>query len=75
MSISFMARGGLVGEAFADVIAGRQLSHSGCGEGGGGQNRRWPTSGQGGYINPVTWGVPTASKWGAESEVAHKWAT
>ena len=40
----------------------------------GGQNHRWPTSGQGGYINPAAWGVPTASKRGAESEVAHKWA-
>ena len=40
----------------------------------GGQNPRWPTSGQGGYITPAAWGVPTASKRGAESEVAHKWA-
>ena len=38
----------------------------------GGQNHRWPTSGQGGYITPAAWGVPTASEWGAESEVAHK---
>ena len=41
----------------------------------GGQNHRWPTSGQGGYIAPTAWGVPTASQRGAESEVAHKWAT
>ena len=40
----------------------------------GGQNQRWPTSGQGGYITPAAWGVPTASKRGIESEVAHKWA-
>ena len=40
----------------------------------GGQNQRWPTSGQGGYITPAAWRVPTASKRGAESEVAHKWA-
>ena len=40
----------------------------------GGQNERWPTSGQAGYITPAAWGVPTASKPGAESEVAHKWA-
>ena len=40
----------------------------------GGQNQKWPTSGQGGYITPATWGVPTASERGAESEVAHKWA-
>ena len=42
--------------------------------GGGGQNHRWPTSGQGGYITPAAWGVPTASKRGVESKVAHKWA-
>ena len=41
---------------------------------GGGQNQKWPTSGQGGYINPATWGVPTASERRAESEMAHKWA-
>ena len=39
-----------------------------------GQNHRGPTSGKGGYINPAAWWVPTASKRGAESEVAHKWA-
>ena len=41
---------------------------------GGGQNQRWPTSGQGGYITPAAWGVPNASERGAKSEVAHKWA-
>ena len=41
----------------------------------GGQNQRWPTSGQGGYITPTARGVPTASKRGAEAEVAHKWAS
>ena len=30
----------------------------------GGQNQRWPTSGQGGYITPAFWGVPTASERG-----------
>ena len=40
----------------------------------GGRNQRWPTSGQGGYITPTAWGVPTASERGAESEVAHEWA-
>ena len=40
----------------------------------GGQNLRWPRSGQAGYITPPAWGVPTASERGAESEVAHKWA-
>ena len=40
----------------------------------GGQNWRWPTSGQGGYITPAAQGVPTASERGAKLEVAHKWA-
>ena len=39
-----------------------------------GQNKKWPTSGQGGYITPTALGVPTASERGAQSEVAHKWA-
>ena len=41
---------------------------------GGGKNQNWPTKGLGGYKNPSTWGVPNASQWGKESEVAHKWA-
>ena len=41
---------------------------------GGGHNQRWPTSGQGGYITPAAYAVPTASERGAQSEVAHKWA-
>ena len=40
----------------------------------GGQNQKWPTSGQGGYLTPAASGIPTASKRGAKSEVAHKWA-
>ena len=40
----------------------------------GGQNQKWPKSGQGGYITPAASGVPTASERGAESEGAHKWA-
>ena len=40
----------------------------------GGQNQKWPTSGQGGYITPAASGIPTACDWGAKSEVAHKWA-
>ena len=39
----------------------------------GGQNQKWPTCGQGGYITPAASGIPTASKRGAESEVAHLW--
>ena len=37
------------------------------------QNQKWPTSGQGGYITPDPWGIPTASEQGAQSNVAHKW--
>ena len=40
----------------------------------GGQNQKWPFNGQGGYITPAASGIPTASKRGAKSEVAHKWA-
>ena len=40
----------------------------------GGQNQKWPTSGQIGYLTPTVSGIPTASKRGAKSEVAHKWA-
>ena len=40
----------------------------------GGQNQKWPTSGQNGYLTPAVSGIPTASKQGAKSEVAHKWA-
>ena len=40
----------------------------------GGQNQKWPTSGQGGYLTPAVSGIPTASKGGGKSEVAHKWA-
>ena len=56
--------------------------HNPCGLGGrhrfrargAGGNQTWPTSGLVGYITPAAWGVPTASKQGAQSEVAHKWA-
>ena len=40
----------------------------------GGQNQKWPTCGQGGYIPPAVSGIPTASERGAKSEVAHLWA-
>ena len=40
----------------------------------GGQNQKWPTSGQGGYLTPAASGIPTASERGAESELAHVWA-
>ena len=40
----------------------------------GGQNQKWPTSGETGYLTPAVSGIPTASERGAKSEVAHKWA-
>ena len=40
----------------------------------GGQNQKWPISGQGGYKTTAAWGVLTASERGVESKVAHKWA-
>ena len=39
-----------------------------------GHIHKWPTSGQGGYITRTAQGVPKASKQGAKSQVAHKWA-
>ena len=40
----------------------------------GGQNQKWPISGQNGYVTPAVLGIPTASERGAKSEVAHLWA-
>ena len=40
----------------------------------GGQNQKWPTSGQTGYVTPTVSGIPTASERGAKSEMAHLWA-
>ena len=40
----------------------------------GGQNQKWPTCGQGGYVTPAASGIPTASERGAKSEVGHLWA-
>ena len=40
----------------------------------GGQNQKWPTSGQSGYVTPAVSGIPTASERGEKSEVAHLWA-
>ena len=37
----------------------------------GGQNQKWPTCGQGGYVTPAASGIPAALDRGAKSEVAH----
>ena len=39
----------------------------------GGQNQKWPTCGQSGYVMPTVSGIPTASEQKEKSEVAHKW--
>ena len=41
---------------------------------GGGQNQKWPTCGQGGYVTPAASRITIASERGAKSEVAHLWA-
>ena len=40
----------------------------------GGQNQKWPPSGQSGYVTPAVSGIPTAAERGAKSEVAPEWA-
>ena len=40
----------------------------------GGQNQKWPTCGQNGYVTPAVSGIPGAAQRGAKSEAAHKWA-
>ena len=40
----------------------------------GGQNQKWPTCGQGGYVTPTAPGIPCATEPGVASEVAHLWA-
>ena len=40
----------------------------------GGQNQKWPTSGQRGYVTPAVSGIPTVAERRGESKVAHKWA-
>ena len=37
----------------------------------GGQNQKWPTCGQSGYVTPAVSGIPTTSERGGKSEVAH----
>ena len=37
----------------------------------GGQNQKWPTWGQAGYVTPAALRIPSASKRGAESQVTH----
>ena len=38
----------------------------------GGQNQKWPTSGQIGYLTPAASGIPAALKRGAKSEMSKK---
>ena len=36
----------------------------------GGQNQKWPTCGQSGYVTPAVSGIPTAAERGAKSEMS-----
>ena len=38
----------------------------------GGENQKWPTCGQNGYVTPAVSGIPTAAERGAKSEVVPK---
>ena len=40
----------------------------------GGQNQKWPTSGQSGYLTPAVSGIPTAAERGDKIRIGHKWA-
>ena len=40
----------------------------------GGQNHKWPTYGQSGYVTPAVSGIPNPAERGGKSEVAHLWA-
>ena len=40
----------------------------------GGENQKWPTCGQSGYVTLAVSGIPTALEQGGKSEVAHLWA-
>ena len=40
----------------------------------GGQNQKWPTYGQNGYVTPAVSGITTVAERGVKSEVAHTWA-
>ena len=65
-----ISSGPLVGKMATSPLPSRgsQLLQS------GGQNQKWSTCGQNGYVTPAVWGIPTASERGAKSDVAHKWA-
>ena len=65
----FFSRGAFNGKK----IVRKPAKHGGYDQSGG-QNQKWPTSGQNGYLTPAVSGIPTASERGAKSEVAHKWA-
>ena len=62
--------GPLVGKVATSSLPSRGSPPLQSGE----QNQKWPTCGQSGYLTPAVSGIPTASKRGAKSEVAHLWA-
>ena len=71
----FRARGKIRGGPQVGKLATSPLPYRGAPPPqSAGQNQKWPTSGQIGYLTPAVSGIPTASERGAKSEVAHKWA-
>ena len=71
----FRARGKIRSGPFVGKVATSPLPSRGSPPlQSGGQNQKWPTSGQNGYVTPAILGIPTASERGGKSEVAHKWA-
>ena len=69
----FTARGRIRSGPEVGKVARKPLVPGGCPPlQTGGQNQKWPTSGQGGYITAAAWGIPIASERGPESEVTHK---
>ena len=66
----FFGRGVLNGKKNVVPEPGK---HGGYNQGGG-QNQKWPTCGQSGYVTPAVSGIPTAAEQGGKSEMAHLWA-
>ena len=66
----FFSRGVLNGEKKVVPAPGKHGGHYQS----EGQNQKWPTSGQSGYVTPAVSRIPTAAERGTKSEMAHLWA-
>ena len=63
------------GKNIASIVATSPLPSRGSPQlHSGGQNQKWLTCGQSGYVTPAVSGIPTGAERGAKSEVAHLWA-